>query len=173
MLPSDVTARDHRLGSGSRTLIEYGDFECDDCGAAFPILQRVQRLMGDEACFVFRHFPLASHPHAMAAAEAAEAAAAQGRFWEMHGLLYDRQTALERADLVGYARELELDVARFERDLDGHVHLARIREDIESAKILGVRGTPALFVNGVQHRGQITVPLLLAALREAPAAPDR
>jgi len=163
----EISPRDHRIGSGTRTLIEYGDFECDDCAAALPILQRVQRVTGDEACFVFRHFPLPSHAHAMAAAEAAEAAAAQGRFWEMHGLLYDRQLALERPDLLRYARELDLDLARFEREIDGHVHLARIREDIESAKSLGVRGTPALFVNGASYRGPITVPLLLEALRSA------
>ncbi len=161
----ELSPRDHRLGNGVRTLVEYGDFECEDCGAAFPILERVQRLMSDELSLVFRHFPLESHAHAMLAAEAAEAAAAQDRFWEMHHLLYDRQTELERVDLVRYARELGLDVARFEREIDAHVHLARIAEDVASGKALGVRGTPALFVNGALHREQVTVPLLMEALR--------
>src|SRR3984893_5910333 len=117
--------RDHIQGppDAPATLLEYGDFECPYCGAAYPIIKDVQARMGDALRFVFRNFPITtSHPHAEQAAEAAEAAGAQGRFWEMHDLLYERQDALEEEDLVERAEILGLDVARFVRELSERTH---------------------------------------------------
>src|SRR2546429_887996 len=126
----------------------YGDFECPFCGSAYPELQRVLRDLGPKIRFVFRHFPLAeAHPHAPHAAEVAEAAAAQGKFWQMHDLLYQRQAALGDEDLVGYARELGLDADRVRRELADHTHAARVREDFLSGVRSGVSGTPRFFLN--------------------------
>ncbi|MGH9886565.1 MAG: DsbA family protein, partial [bacterium] len=110
-----VGERDHAAGSrdAPTVLVEYGDFECPHCGAAYPMLKAVQRSLGDQLRFVFRNFPLVEqHPHAQQAAEAAEAAAVQGKFWEMHDMLFEHQNALETADLVGYARARGLDAER-------------------------------------------------------------
>jgi protein-disulfide isomerase len=147
------------------TLIEYGDFECPYCGNAFPDVREVRRRLGDRLRFEFRHFPIEEkHPHAPQAAEAAEAARAQGRFEEMHDLLFENQKALERDDLVGYARQLGLDVDRFERELDGHVHLDRIRADQREGFERGVAATPTFFVNGEPYDGFYDAESLLDAL---------
>jgi protein-disulfide isomerase len=136
------------------TLTEYGDFECPYCGNAFPEVREVRRRLGDRLTFEFRHLPIEQkHPHALQAAEAAEAARAQGRFEEMHDLLFEHQKALERDDLVGYARQIGLDVERFERDLDEHAHLDRIRADQRDAAERGISGTPAFLVDGEPYEG--------------------
>jgi len=149
-------AVDHvRGGLEGRLIVEYGDYECPYSRRAFRAIERLESQLGDRVRFAFRHFPLADiHPHALAAGAAVEAAALQGRFWEMHELLFHRQQALEDADLRGYAAELALDLDRFEADRAGDGVLARIRRDVESGLATGeVLGTPTLFIDGVVHRG--------------------
>jgi protein-disulfide isomerase len=169
-LTDPISDRDHLRGSptASVTLVEYGDYECPYCGAAHPIVNEVQRLMGDDLLFAYRHFPLGQiHPHAPQAAEAAEAAAAQGRFWEMHDLLYEHQDRLEPPDLMTYAEALGLDLDRFAAELESHVHAPRVREDFMSGVRSGVNGTPTFFVDGVRYNGSYDLPDLLDALRAA------
>ena len=152
------------------TLLEYGDYECPYCGAAYPIVKQVQEAMGDGLRFVFRNFPIStSHPHAEQAAEAAEAAAAQDQFWPMHDLLYENQQRLEANDLVGYADSLGLDVERFQRELEGHVHAPRVREDFMSGVRSGVNGTPSFYINGVRHEDSYDFDTLLGALQRPTA----
>jgi protein-disulfide isomerase len=157
-------AVDHvRGGPEGRLIVEYGDYECPYSRAAFRQIERVESQLGDRVRFGFRHFPLTEiHPHALAASAAAEAAALQGRFWEMHELLFRRQKALEDDDLRGYAAELGLDLERFGADRAGDVVLARIRRDVESGRATGeVLGTPTLFIDGAVHRGPYDAALLL------------
>ena len=137
------------------TLTEYGDFECPYCGNAFAEIRDLRGRMGDALAFEFRHFPIEpKHPHALQAAEAAEAARAQGRFDPMHDLLFQNQRHLERDDLVRYAREAGVeDIARFERELDDHTHLAAIRADQQAALEKGVTGTPSFFIDGLRYEG--------------------
>ena len=150
------------------TLVEYGDFECPFCGRAYPELKRVLRELPGKLRFVFRHFPLnEEHPHAQHAAEVAEAAAAQGKFWEMHNLLFQRQAALADEDLLKYARDLGLDGARVRSELDGHVYAARVREDVMSGTRSGVTGTPRFCINGRLHEEPGDAKTLLKALRRA------
>ena len=170
LLATDVGARDHVLGSPDArvTLVEYADFECPFCGRAFPELKRVLHDLGQRVRFVFRHFPvIEEHPHAASAAEVAEAASAQGKFWEMHDLLFRRQAALDHEHLLAYVRELGLDAERVERELARHVHRARVLEDIESGLRSGVSGTPMFFINGRRHEEPGDARTLLAALRRA------
>jgi protein-disulfide isomerase len=171
-LAVDVDAgRDHVRGPEHApvTLVEYGDFECPYCGRAEPVVRELLADFGDVR-YVWRHLPLNDvHPHTQVAAEAAEAAAAQGAFWEMHDLLLAHQDALERPDLVGYAAELGLDVDRFADDLDQHAGAARIAEDVDSADLSGVTGTPTFFVNGRRHYGAYDIEALSAAVRAARA----
>jgi protein-disulfide isomerase len=165
-LPVSV-ARDHIQGPADAplTLLEYGDYECPYCGAAYPIVKQVQSRMGDRLRFVFRNFPITtSHPHAERAAEAAEAAASQGRFWEMHDLLYENQTRLEDADLHRYAEQLGLDIQTFAEDLANGAHMGRVREDFMSGVRSGVNGTPTFYVNGLRHDGDYQLESLLAVL---------
>jgi protein-disulfide isomerase len=162
--------RDHVQGRPEApvTLVEYGDYECPYCGAAYPIVKQVQERMGERLRFVFRNFPIStSHPHAEQAAEAAEAAGAQGRFWEMHDLLYENQDRLEEAHLRGYAERLGLDVEAFDRDLAEHVHAARVRKDFMSGVRSGVNGTPSFYINGAKHNDSYDFEPLLAALEQA------
>jgi protein-disulfide isomerase len=164
--------RDHIQGPADAavTLVEYGDYECPYCGAAYPIVKQLQARMGDRLRFVFRNFPITtSHPHAEQAAEAAEAGAAQGRFWEMHDLLYENQTQLRDQDLHGYAEQLGIDVERFDKDLAEHVHAPRVREDFMSGVRSGVNGTPSFYVNGARHDDSYDLETLLAALERAAA----
>jgi DNA integrity scanning protein DisA with diadenylate cyclase activity/predicted DsbA family dithiol-disulfide isomerase len=150
------------------TLVKYGDYECPYCGEAHPVLKELLERVGEQVRFVFRHFPLDSvHPRARRAAQAAEAAASQGRFWEMHDLLYERQDELGEEDLMRYAAELGLDLRRFEEDLTNDHHAWRIEEDRLGGDRAGVRGTPAFFVNGVRYTGPIDLDGLLAAVEEA------
>ena len=146
-----VSETDHCQGPEDApvTLVEYGDYECPYCGQAYPIVHQVQKALGIRLRFVFRNFPLAEmHPHAERAAEAAEAAAAQGKFWEMHDLLYEHQKALDDAHLAEYAKRLGLDVDRVERELEAGTHTKRVRSDFHSGVRSGVNGTPTFFVNG-------------------------
>ena len=155
---------DHVRGDrGGRVILEYGDYECPYSRMAFREVERVESRLGSRVRFAFRHFPLTEiHPHALAASAAAEAAAMQGRFWEMHELLFHRQKALEDADLRGYAAELGLDADRFDADMRGAAVLARIRRDVESGLAGGeVRGTPTLFIDGVVLRGSYDADSLL------------
>jgi protein-disulfide isomerase len=172
-LTTPVSESDHRSGPDDApvTLVEYGDFECPACGAAYPIVEGVRKMMGARLRFVFRHFPLTQiHAHAMHAAEAAEAAGAQGKFWQMHGMLFEHQDALEDADLVRYAKALHLAVKRFGSELASGAHAERIGEHIRSGIRSGVNGTPTFFINGVRHDGSWDAPDLLAALETAAAA---
>ena len=158
---------DHVRGApAGRLIIEYGDYECPYSRQAFHAIERVERQLGGNMRFAFRHFPLTGiHPHALAAAAAAEAAALQGRFWDMHELLFHRQKALDDADLRGYAAQLGLDVAAFDRDRVGTAVADRIRRDVDSGLASGqVLGTPTLFIDGMVHRGGYDPPALLAAL---------
>jgi protein-disulfide isomerase len=159
-------AVDHVRGPATGTLIlEYGDYECPYSRRAFREIERVQARL-DGIRFAFRHFPLTDiHPHALAAAAAAEAAALQGRFWETHELLFHRQKALADDDLRRYASELGLDLARFESERNGEAVLERIRRDVQSAIASGeVVGTPTLFIDGVVHRGGYDAAGLLEVL---------
>jgi protein-disulfide isomerase len=162
-----VDGRDHVRGPADApaTLVEYGDFECPHCGLAHPITKEVQRRLGRKLRFAFRHFPLAEiHPHAQSAAEAAEAAGAQARFWEMHDLLFRNQQALEDADLLRYADALGLDLPRFVSELADGTWESRVREDFMSGVRSGVNGTPTFFVNGVRHDGPWDADTLVEAL---------
>ena len=164
-------ARDHWRGSplAPVTLVEYGDFECPYCGRAEPVVRDL--LAGDgELRYVWRHLPLLDvHPHAQLAAEASEAAAAQGAFWEMHALLFAHSDALRPEQLIGYAAELGLDVERFERDLARHAFAGRVTADVDGADLSGVSGTPTFFVNGHRHQGAYDVGTLSTAVRLARA----
>ena len=164
-------AVDHVRGSRTgRLIVEYGDYECPYCGAAYPIIKEVQARMGARLRFVFRNFPITtSHPHAEQAAEAAEAAAAQGRFWPMHDVLYENQKRLGAADLRGYAEQLGLDVEPFDQELAEHVHAERVREDFMSGVRSGVNGTPTFYINGARHDDSYDIETLLAALGRAAA----
>jgi len=166
-----ITDQDHALGPGNApvTLLEYGDFECPYCRAAHPILQGVRRKMGDRLRFVFRNFPLSqAHPHAEHAAEAAEAAGAQGRFWEMHDLLFENQDALEDDDLAMYAAKLGLDVQRVAREVASGTYAKKIQGDFRGGIRSGVNGTPTLFINGLRFDGNWTNPAeLIEALNDA------
>jgi protein-disulfide isomerase len=164
--------RDHTQGTADApaTLVQYGDYECPYCGAAYPIIKEVQARMGDRLRFVFRNFPIStSHPHAEQAAEAAEAADSQGKFWEMHDLLYENQRKLRDQDLRGYAEELGLDVELFDKELAEHVHADRVHEDFMSGVRSGVNGTPTFYINGVRHDDSYEPDTLLAALERAAA----
>jgi protein-disulfide isomerase len=155
-LTPPVNANDHAVGPDDApvTLVEYGDFECPYCGMAYPVVKSAQGELGKQLRFVFRNFPLAeAHPHARAAAQAAEAAAAQGKFWEMHDLLFEHQDSLEADDIIGYAKSLGLDAAQFARDLEDTKYAKRIRDDFRSGVRSGVNGTPTFFINGSRYEG--------------------
>ncbi len=147
---------DHVRGPASAefTLVEYGDYECPDCGRLFYIIRDLQTSLGERLQIVYRHYPLSGiHPQAQEAAEAAEAAGAQGRFWEMHDLLFENQNSLKRKNLVAYAERLGLDTERFRHELKREVYSDLVREDFRRGVQNGVYGTPGLFLNGVRHDG--------------------
>ena len=150
-LVETVNHTDHALGPDHApiTLVEYGDFECPNCKQAAPAVEIVLRRFEEQVRFVYRHFPLIDvHPHAFLAAEAAECAGAQGKFWEMHAMLFEHQSHLEREHLLRYADDLGLDVARFAAELNDEVYRQRVLEHLESGERSGVRGTPGFFLNG-------------------------
>jgi protein-disulfide isomerase len=156
---------DHVRGEGPLELVMYGDFQCPYCAAAQPIVDRVRRRLDGRLRFAFRHLPIPElHPDAQAAAEASEAAAAQGAFWSMHDRLYAARDPLEVPDLIAYASELGLDAERVRTELAGHAHAARVERDRASAVALGVRGTPTFFVNGARHDDAFDAGSLVQAL---------
>ncbi len=167
-----VDARDWTRGPAGApvTLLEYADFECPFCGRAFHELKRLERGLRDRIRFVFRHFPLSQmHPHAALAAEAAEAAGAQDKFWEMHDTLFSHQSALTLDALLSYARDLRIDVRRFARDLDEHLYLPKVRRDFVDGVRSGVNGTPTLFINNTRWDGPYTAEALLRGMRGDPS----
>lgn len=171
-LYAPVTERDHVRGStrASVTLVEYGDFQCPFCGEAYPIVNALEARFQRDLRVVFRHFPLTEvHPLAMGAAEAAEAAGAQGRFWEMHDLLYLNQPDFAPAMLLGYARELVLDLEAFTEDLVHHRWRRRIRDDFMGGIRSGVNATPCLFIDDVRFDGPVDEDLLAIAIERARA----
>jgi len=146
-----VSPTDHHLGAlhAPVTVVEYGDFECPNCKQAAPAVKLLLARFADQVCVVYRHFPLEEvHPHALLAAQAAEAAGGQGRFWPMHDLLFDNQSHLRLRQLRSYAERLELDMARFDADMDDEIYLQRVREHVAGASRSGVRATPTFFING-------------------------
>ena len=169
-LKPPVGANDHVQGTANSpvTLVEYGDYECPYCGEAYPVVKALQERLGKQVRFVFRNFPLSEmHPHAEHAAEAAEAAGAQGKFWEMHDLLYENQDALEDEDLARYAKALKLDMPRFIKEMESHHYAERVRADFSSGVRSGVNGTPSFFINGARHEGPFDLGSLLAAIEAA------
>lgn len=170
-LKNAVGEQDHQLGPQSApvTLLEYGNFECINCGQAYPVIKEVHRLVGDDLRFVFRHFPtVRTHPHAIRAAEAAEAAAAQGKFWEMHDKLFTHQQALEDHDLSRHAKRIGLDVERFTRDMAENTFLKQIEAEYQTALFdEHVTGTPTLYINEIRYTGATDVEGLLLGIKEA------
>jgi protein-disulfide isomerase len=164
--PLDETVDHVRGPSEARLILEYGDYECPYSRLAFRGIEQVERQVSGGVRFAFRHFPLTDiHPHALAASAAAEAAALQDRFWDMHELLFHRQKALEDDDLRRYAAELDLDLKRFDDDRTGSDVLGRVARDVESGEASGeVRGTPTLFIDGVVYRGAYDAASLADAL---------
>ncbi|HEV8050463.1 MAG TPA: DsbA family protein [Thermoplasmata archaeon] len=171
-----VGERDHAAGpaAAAAVLVEYGDYQCPYCGAAYPIVKQIQKHFGDRLRFVFRNFPITNaHPRAEWAAELAEAAGAQGRFWEMHDFLYEHQAKLDDATVFAkQAKRLKLDARRIDAEVGDHSYLARIQEDYTSGIRSGVNGTPTFFINGVRYDGYPELAPLVAALDAAgrPAA---
>lgn len=154
-LPVDLN-RDHIQGPDTAdiTLVEYGDYECPYCGQAYSIIKQIQDYFGDSLRFVFRNFPLTQvHPHAQRAAEAAEEAGVQNKFWKMHDYLYEHQQALDDNHLEKYAKMIGLNLERFDEDMKNHVHLPRIREDFLNGVQSGVNGTPSFYINGTRYNG--------------------
>jgi protein-disulfide isomerase len=164
--------RDHIRGpiNAPITLIEYGDYQCPFCGAAHPIVQSVRQTMGERMRFVFRHFPLTTvHPFAELAAEAAEAAGAQKKFWPMHDTLYENQDRLDPPALLTYAQAVGIELEAFAEDLRSHAHNKKVREDFMSGVLSGVNGTPSFFINDLRYNGPWDLQHLLAAVQAAPA----
>ncbi len=163
--------RDHIQGplTALLTLVEYGDYQCPYCGAAYPEVKNVQRELGSRLKFVFRNFPLTRiHEYALNAAETAEAASAQGKFWEMHDFLYEHQATLGDSTVaLGYAKKLGLNTQRFETELTQRSHQARIKEDFDGGIRSGVNGTPTFYVNGLRHNGAPTSKELVKALEHS------
>jgi protein-disulfide isomerase len=172
MLTLPVSERDHIQGPAEAplTLVEYGDFQCPYCGAAYPVVKRVQKALGKKLRFVFRNFPLTgAHPYAMVAAEAAEAAALQGKFWEMHDLLFEQQTFLEPDIIPLWAKKIGLDLQKFGDAIKKGEVAKRIKEDRQSGIRSGVNGTPTFYINGTRYDGSPDVESLLAALESEQA----
>ena len=162
--------RDHVRGPSNApvTMVEYGDFECPDCGAAYPTVSELIQRMGDRMRFVYRYYPLVDmHPHAEHAAEIAEAAAAQGKFWEMYDKLYQNQRHLSDDNLMQYATSLGLDTQRIEREMQNETYTKRIEEDLESGDASGLEGTPTFYINGAYYDGAYNVDAFQEALEQA------
>jgi protein-disulfide isomerase len=149
------------------TLVEYGDYQCPYCGAAYPEVKQVQKELGGKLRFVFRNFPLTNiHEHAMNAAETAEAASSQGKFWPMHDFLYEHQATLgDHSVALGYAKKLGLDIQKFEREIAQHVYQKRIKNDFMGGVRSGVNGTPTFYVNGARHDDDAVAKALIKALK--------
>lgn len=165
-----VNSTDHILGphSAAVMLVEYGDFECPDCKRIYQATRMLVEHFGNRIGFVFRHFPLTEiHPHAELAAEVAEVAAAQGRFWEMHAKLFKHQGHFTDKHFRDYARELELDMTRYDAELGDHIYLQRVQEHIQGAKQSGVRGTPSFFLNSAIQDASAGIEPLMQRVRAA------
>lgn len=172
-LRTPVTSQDHTQGpeDAQLTLVEYGDYECPSCGSAYPIVKRVQERFGKRLRFVFRNFPLGEiHPHAESAAETAEFAAAQGRFWEMHDLLFENQEQLGEALYSELAKELGLSQTALLEALEEGKYKVRVRADFSTGVRSGVNGTPTFFINGTRHDGPYDYETLVETLREKVAS---
>jgi len=170
-LKNSVTERDHASGTATApvTLLEYGNFECIHCGRAYPIIKEVQKRLGNNLRFVFRHLPtVRTHPHSLRAAEAADAAGVRGKFWEMHDQLFTHQQALEDHDLSRYASRIGLDVERFTGDLSENTFLRQIEADYKRSLFdEHVTGTPTFYINEGRYTGSTDVESLLVAIKEA------
>jgi len=168
-LKNPITERDHTSGSATApvTLLEYGNFECIYCGGVYPIIKQVRKLLGDNLRFVFRHFPtIHTHPHSLRAAEAAESAAAQQKFWKMHDELFTHQTALEDRDLSHYARRVGLNLERFTHDMTEHSFLQQIEAEYQRSLFdEHVTGTPTLYLNDVRYTGPTDLDSFLYAIK--------
>jgi protein-disulfide isomerase len=165
-----VSKRDHRQGPDTAAvmLVQYGDYECPYTRRSTGVVQAIQQQLGEQLRFIYRNFPLTEiHPHALHAALAAEAAAAQGKFWEMHDYIFHHQHALEDADLAEFAEAVGLDLQQYTRDMAERRALARIEEDVEGGERSGVQGTPTFFINGILYRGSWEHEALLDALQAA------
>jgi len=152
-----INSHDHSVGPANAPLelVEYGDYECPHCGHAYPIIKEIQQRLGDELRFVFRNFPLARiHPNAFAAAVATEAAALQGKFWEMHDLIFEHQRALDNDNILLLAASLGLDAEQFETDIHKQSLSDKVETDFESGIRSGVNGTPTFFINGKKYEGE-------------------
>jgi len=164
-----VTEKDHSSGPETTpvTLLEYGNFECIHCGRAYPVIKQVRKLLGHNLRFVFRHFPTVhTHPHSLRAAEAAEAAASQQKFWQMHDELFTHQTALEDRDLSHYARRVGLNLERFIHDMTEHSFLQQIEADYQRSLFdEHVTGTPTLYLNDVRYTGPTDLDSFLYAIK--------
>jgi NhaA family Na+:H+ antiporter len=168
-LKPPVHDQDHARGPDKApvTLVEYGDYQCPHCRQVHPIIQELRERFGQRLRYVYRHLPITTvHPDAQLAAEAAEAAAAQGKFWDMHNLLFERQQALDREYLIQYAAELGLDTERFARELDEHVYADRVQKDFRSGVRSGANGTPTFFLNGVRYDGPWDLDSLIAEIEK-------
>lgn len=168
-LDAPVSSRDHVRGprSAVMSIVEYGDFECPYCRAATTIVNGLLETLGDQLSFTFRHFPMREvHPHAQHAAEVAEAAAAQGHFWDMHDRLFAGLAELDAASLIRYARELDLDADGLVDELADHTYAARVEEDRQSGVASGVTSTPTFFIDGMRYDGSVSLPKMLATIRE-------
>jgi len=168
-LVEPVGERDHVLGPDDApvTLVEYGDLECPYCRQVNPVIRELRRRLGGRVRYVFRHFPIrTSHVHAQLAAEAVEAAGAQGKFWEMYDFILEHQEALDQTHLLEYAAELDLDLDRFKQDLDQNVYADRVKEDFHSGVRSGVNGTPSFFINGVRYDGAWDLESLIDAVEK-------
>ncbi len=167
-LTAAVTGEDHQQGSAdaAATLVEYGDYQCPDCGAAFKIVKQVQQHFGDKLRFVYRNFPLEMHPMAEPAAEAAEFAATQGKFWEMHDAIYEHQSSLSEAMLERTGEQLGLDRNRVRQAIEESEFEQRIEADMESGDQSDVQGTPTFFINGKQLTGSYDLRSLEQAIAD-------
>jgi protein-disulfide isomerase len=168
-LTMPVSARDHAQGpeNAPLTLVEYGDYQCPYCGAAYPVVKQVQKALGNRLRFVFRNFPLTqAHPYALVAAEAAEAAALQGKFWQMHDIIYENQQMLEPEQLLVWAKEVGLDIAKFETAIRKGEVTKRIKDDRMSGIASGVNGTPCFFINGTRYDDAPDYESLIDALEQ-------
>src|SRR2546426_10029373 len=165
-------SRDHIQGDSKAllTLVQYGDYQCPFCGAAYPEVKKVQKELGSKLRFVFRNFPLTNvHEFAMDAAETAEGAAVQGKFWEMHDFLYEHQRTLgDQSVALGYAKKLGLDIQKYEREISQHVYQKRIKDDFMGGVRSGVNGTPTFYVNGVRNDGHAEADAIVKSLTAKP-----
>ena len=168
-LRPDVSATDQIQGDVNApvTLVEYGDYECPHCGAAYPMIKQVQKKMGKKLRFVFRNFPLSeAHPHALNAAVAAEAAGRQGKFWEMHDIIYENQSQLELDDLLRYAAKIGIDTEKFDSDFEDEKLLSKVKSDFNSGVRSGVNGTPSFYITGEKYEGEYEGEAIVHALNK-------